>query len=203
MRKSNLLKKTKDRNDIKEISPKEEKIKKSKNKKPVIPLPIIDFDEELQLPIMEDGSFCDFLEIITKDLQNISEDQLQIDKLMWEKLFDTYPDDLKIVSFSFPASTMQQQRYLEYILEKTKNPGYKQFLQMRLEELVGIPKVFLMQSFILVFYAKGYADYKNKYINIMSAVGKAAHPLVRVISAERKKAIIGKLCNKNLAGDEA
>ena len=88
----------------------------------MIPLPIIDFDEELQLPIMEDGSFCDFLEIITKDLQNISEDQLQIDKLMWEKLFDTYPDDLKIVSFSFPASTMQQQRYLEYILERQK-PG--------------------------------------------------------------------------------
>ncbi len=206
MAKLNLLKKNKKRvkdpNDTKD----EQNTKKGKRKidtSSLIPLPIVNFDEELGLAIMEDGTLCDFLEIITKDLRNLSDDQLLFDKMLWEKLFDTYSDDLKIISFSFPAETEQQQRYLARVLERTENPGYKHFLQMRMEELQGIPRMFLTQSFVLCFFSKGFADYKNKYINITSSVGKTGHPLIRTISKERKKAIIKKMCNKNVAGDES
>ena len=204
MGKSNLRKNKKNIEENKSQEQTEKESKKDKKDKalPLIPLPIVDFDDEIGLAIMEDGSYCDFLEVITKDLQNASDDQLLFDKMLWERLFDTYSDDLKVISFSFPAETDQQQKYLEQILEKTENPGYRKFLQMRMDELIGIPKLFLTQAFVLCFYAKGYAEYKNKYIQIMSSVGKIGHPLVRTMPAARKKAIIEKLCNKNLSGGE-
>lgn len=203
MAKSNLLKKSKKKKNDTDAADGTQQKKAKIDPASLIPLPIVNFDEELGLAVMDDGTLCDFLEIITKDLRNLSDDQLLFDKMLWEKLFDTYSDDLKIISFSFPAETEQQQRYLTHILDRTENPGYKHFLKMRMEELQGIPRMFLTQSFMLCFFAKGFADYKNKYINIMAAVGKTGHPLVRTISAARKKAIIKKLCNKNLAGDES
>ena len=190
MAKLNLSKKTKKHeDDAAKQEPQKEKIDPSL----LIPLPIVDFDEQLGLAVMEDGTFCDFLEIITKDLRNLSDDQLLFDKMLWEKLFDTYSDDLKIISFSFSAETDSQQRY----------PGYRHFLQMRMEELQGIPRLFLTQSFVLCFFSKGFADYKDKYINITGSIGKTGHPLIKTISPARKKAIIRKLCNKNMAGDES
>lgn len=200
MAKLNLSKKTKKHeDDAAKQEPQKEKIDPSL----LIPLPIVDFDEQLGLAVMEDGTFCDFLEIITKDLRNLSDDQLLFDKMLWEKLFDTYSDDLKIISFSFPAETDSQQRYLSHLLDRTENPGYRHFLQMRMEELQGIPRLFLTQSFVLCFYSKGFADYKDKYINITGSIGKTGHPLIKTISPARKKAIIRKLCNKNMAGDES
>ena len=97
MAKLNLSKKTKKpEDDAAKQEPQKEKIDLSL----LIPLPIVDFDEQLGLAVMEDGTFCDFLEIITKDLRNLSDDQLLFDKMLWEKLFDTYSDDLKIISIS-------------------------------------------------------------------------------------------------------
>lgn len=200
MAKLNLSKKTKKpEDDAAKQEPQKEKIDLSL----LIPLPIVDFDEQLGLAVMEDGTFCDFLEIITKDLRNLSDDQLLFDKMLWEKLFDTYSDDLKIISFSFPAETDSQQRYLSHLLDRTENPGYRHFLQMRMEELQGIPRLFLTQSFVLCFFSNGFADYKDKYINITGSIGKIGHPLIKTISPARKKAIIRKLCNKNMAGDES
>ena len=194
MAKLNLSKKTKKpEDDAAKQEPQKEKIDLSL----LIPLPIVDFDEQLGLAVMEDGTFCDFLEIITKDLRNLSDDQLLFDKMLWEKLFDTYSDDLKIISFSFPAETDSQQRYLSHLLDRTENPGYRHFLQMRMEELQGIPRL------VLCFFSKGFADYKDKYINITGSIGKTGHPLIKTISPARKKAIIRKLCNKNMAGDES
>ena len=112
MAKLNLSKKTKKpEDDAAKQEPQKEKLDLSL----LIPLPIVDFDEQLGLAVMEDGTFCDFLEIITKDLRNLSDDQLLFDKMLWEKLFDTYSDDLKIISFSFPAETDSQQRYLSHL----------------------------------------------------------------------------------------
>ena len=149
MAKLNLSKKTKKPEDD---AAKQEPQKENIDLSLLIPLPIVDFDEQLGLAVMEDGTFCDFLEIITKDLRNLSDDQLLFDKMLWEKLFDTYSDDLKIISFSFPAETDSQQRYLSHLLDRTENPGYRHFLQMRMEELQGIPRLFLTQSFVLCFF---------------------------------------------------
>lgn len=202
MAKLNLSKKAKKQKDP--AAEVDQRAKESKiDPSSLIPLPIVDFDEKLGLAVMEDGTLCDFLEIITKDLQNSSDDQLLFDKMIWEKLFDTFSDDLKIISLSFPAETEMQQKYLSRILEKTENPGYRYFLQMRMEELQGIPRLFLTQSFILCFFADGFADYRDKFFTIKGAIMKSGHPLVHTISPERKKAIIRKLCNKNMAGDES
>lgn len=58
---------------------------------------------------------------------------------------------------------------------------------MRMEELQGIPRLFLTQSFVLCFFSKGFADYKDKYINITGSIGKTGHPLIKTISPGTEK----------------
>lgn len=151
MAKLNLSKKTKKHeDDAAKQEPQKEKIDPSL----LIPLPIVDFDEQLGLAVMEDGTFCDFLEIITKDLRNLSDDQLLFDKMLWEKLFDTYSDDLKIISFSFPAETDSQQRYLSHLLDRTENPGYRHFLPNENGRAAGDPAAFSYPVFCFVLFFK-------------------------------------------------
>ena len=206
MPKLNLIKKSKTKSPVEDPSENvnaDEEIRRGKKKEKEILyieelLPVVDFDRELNVAIMEDGSYCDFLEITTKDLTSLSEDEVRWDLTMWEKLFKIYEDDIKIISFAFPTDTSRQAEYLQEKIEKTENPTYRKFLQTKLEEVEGVSIKFLTQSFVLMYFAKSLTDYKNKAITIMSVLGKNVNPLVRTIDADRKIAILNKLMNKNV-----
>ena len=93
MPKLNLIKKNKTKSpvDPSENVSADEEIKKGKKKEKEILyieelLPVVDFDRELNVAIMEDGTYCDFLSITTKDLTSLSEDEIRWDLTMWEKL---------------------------------------------------------------------------------------------------------------------
>ena len=102
MAKLNLSKKTKKpEDDAAKQEPQKEKIDPSL----LIPLPIVDFDEQLGLAVMEDGTFCDFLEIITKDLRNLSDDQLLFDKMLWKSFLIR----IRMISKSFHSVFPQKQ----------------------------------------------------------------------------------------------
>lgn len=197
--KKNLKKMTKDERK----KEKEEKKRKKQNKQKaeLIPLPVVDIDE-YGLLILEDGTYADMFEITTKDLMSLSEDDLKWDQYMWDKLYKIYDSDLKIISFSFPTDTRDQQLYFKYLLDKAENPATRHFLQQKLEEVEGVSYKFLTNSFVLVFYAKTLQDYRNKSLNIMSVLTRSNHTMATPITVEQKKMIITKLCNKNLAGGE-
>lgn len=160
--------------------------------------PIVAFDEELGVGIMEDGSLCDCFQIVTKDLNSLSRDQLLRDALTWDKLYKTYAGDLKEVFFSYPTETEQQQRYVEHKLRTTENPIYRKFLIQRLRELQNAHTLYLTRGSALFFFAKNPTEYKSNYIAVYTTLTRTNQPLIRKMSNERKKQIFFRLYNKNL-----
>ena len=69
--------------------------------------------------LLKDESNLDILELRCKDLERISDDELELDILYFSKLYKTCPADLKIVSLNFPTDTIPQQRYFRHKLETT------------------------------------------------------------------------------------
>lgn len=199
--KSNLSKDKKGRNK-KESKEEAKKKKKEKARAELIPLPIIDINE-YGLFVLEDGTYADIFEIVTKDLMSLSEDDLKYDQYTWDKLYKTYDDDLKIISFSFPTDTSRQQQYFQYLLDnKAENPATRHFLERKMQEVEGVSLKFLTNSFALIFFATSLQDYRNKSLNIMSVLSRSNHAMAKPISIDKKQMIITKLCNKNLAGGE-
>lgn len=154
--------------------------------------------DEAGVGVMEDGSLCDCFQIITKDLNSISKDELLRDILIWDKLYKIYSGDLKIVFFSYHAETEGQQQYVEYKLTKTKNPMFKEFLQEKLQELKRVHDLYVTPGVALFFYGQNQTEYKNNYITIYTTLTKASRPLIRKMSAERKKRLFFQLCNKTV-----
>lgn len=161
-------------------------------------LPIIDFDDELGIAIMEDGTFCDCFSIVCKDLNSITADQLAMDVLTWEKVYKTYAGDLKIVSFSFPTDTREQQEYIEYKLAETQNPILREFLHRRQGELEYVNREYLMRESALFFFARTPAEYKNNFTALRALLSSSITPLIKPMPVEKKKKLLFKMCNKNL-----
>lgn len=161
-------------------------------------LPIVSFDEDVGIGIMDDGTFCDCFSIVCKDLNSITEDQLTLDILTWEKLYKTYAGDLKIVSFSFPTDTKDQQSYVGYKIQVTENPILKHFLQQREKELEIVHRDYLSRESALFFFASSPAEYKKNYAAIHTLLAGSMTPMVRKMEKEKKKKLFFKMCNKNL-----
>lgn len=161
-------------------------------------LPVIDFDEQIGVGIMEDGSFCDCFSIVCKDLNSITQDELTMDVLSWEKVYKTYAGDLKIISFSFPTDTADQQSYVEYKLAKTANPVLKELLHIKQDELEIIHSDFMTREAALFFFSTSPEEYKNNYASLKALLSNSVSPLIRTMDPQKKKRIFFKMCNKNL-----
>lgn len=164
-------------------------------------LPIVAFDEELGLGIMEDGTYCDLLEIKTKDLASASEDQLLLDRYAWEKLYMTYAGDLKIISFSFPTDTDEQQQYFRYKADTAEDPVYRRMLREKLHEVQATSQNFPVNSFVLMFFSRTLSEYKNNYMTIKAALARTP-ALISSLPPEKKKAVFQRLYDKNLNSNE-
>ncbi len=164
-------------------------------------LPIVAFDEELGLGIMEDGIYCDLLEIKSKDLASASQPQLLLDQYAWEKLYMTYAGDLKIISFSFPTDTEEQQRYFKYKIDTAEDPVYRRMLRHKLQEVQATSQNFPVNSFVLMFFSKTLSEYKNNYMTIKAALARIPS-LVSEMPPGKKKAVFQRLYDKNLNSSE-
>ena len=86
---------------------------------------------------LKDGSSLDILELRCKDLERVSDDELELDIMYFSKLYKTCPADLKIVSLNFPTDTIPQQRYFRRKLESTKNHVFRSHLASACKRLNG------------------------------------------------------------------
>lgn len=161
-------------------------------------LPLTGYDETLDAAVMEDGSLCDCLRIRTKDLNSISAEDVLRDNLIWEKLYKTYPGDLSILFFSYPAETGPQQRYLEHKLQTVRNPIYRKFLKGKLQELKQVHALYRSRGAVLLFYAKNPAEHRTCLRLLEMALLQNGRPLTRRIHTNEKKALFFRLCNKNM-----
>lgn len=142
-----------------------------------------------------DGTYMDMVQVVTKDLLNMSPDALAYDNLTMANFYKTFPEDLKLVSLNFPKSTKQQQKYFEHKILNERNPVYKKFLVQNYRQLRNIEQSRSEREYYLIFYAKNLEDLHNKQMKIIRTLG--GNDQVVKIDNEKKIQILQKLNNKN------
>lgn len=175
--------------------------KKEKNEvdKSVIELmPIKLYDQENKCYILEDGRCMDFLQINSKDLDNVSDDEIQFDMMKFEKLYKTYMDDVKIIFMNFPCSTLDQQNYLIRKLELTDEPKKKYWLERKLKEEIWIEKNKSAREFYMMFFSASVGEHDRNRRKIQHTLKSGVDGLVSEIDFEKKNQILAKLANKNI-----
>ena len=169
-------------------------------------LPITAWDKEGNYGIMRDGSIVDFMQITCKNLYNASEDELAYDNLKWDKLFMTYPDDLKYVVLNFPVNISTQLSYIKKIAARTENPVLFNMLQSEYDRLTYIAQKTTDRDYYLIFYASDYIQYLDKKAKIKGVLNQGSLPLITELPREKKMQVLYKLNNLNgsifLEGDE-
>jgi len=159
-------------------------------------IPIVSWNEDLDVGIMEDGTIIDILGIVSKNLASASDNEVSYDILNWDKIFKTFPKDLKILCFNFPTDTTVQQEYIDKIQQRTLNPIYKEQLQTKKAELETISSTRKDREFAIAFYAKNIDDYKTQYVQLYSLLTHNNPPLAYKLSKEKKQKIVYSLFNK-------
>lgn len=154
-------------------------------------LPIANFEGEAFR--FQDGTYLDFVQIITKDLLNMSSEQLAYDNMTMANFLKKYDADIKYVVLNFPKDTKLQQNYYTTKIEEERNPVYKQLLQDQLDELKYIERNNTEREYYLFYFAQNIEDWRNKQMKIMHGLDAQ----VQKIPNEKKLQIMYKICNKN------
>lgn len=162
-------------------------------------MPIVAWDEEYNVGVMYDGTIVDVLGVISKNLASASDSDVAFDIACWDKLYKTYPGDLKIIGFNFPTNTDEQQEYFRHLLKRTRNPVYREQLTIRLSELEYISDKRKDREYAILFYAKDLDDYKKQLLQIYTQLSTSITPLATKLPAEKKKQIVMNLYNKCVA----
>lgn len=162
-----------------------------------IKIPTVDYyDQELNCFVMKNGMYMDFFRINTKDLNSVSEDELNWDAMKFAKLYKTYPSDLKIVTLNYPCNTSCQQDYWKYKMEHTKNPEIKKAQEKKVFQLEWLEKNSTSREFYLMYFAKDKNNLDNNRRSILSVLSTGKMGLLAEISADKKIQILYKLMNK-------
>lgn len=159
--------------------------------------PVIAGDEKESCFLLENGTYMDMFQINSKDLASSPEDIVMFDNYTWDIFYKTYAKDIKILSFYFPADTLEQRNYISYKLYNTENPAFKDMLYDKLEEAEFIAKNKKDREYVLMFFASSVDDLREKRAVIYGNLSRPAVPLVRRITYEKKEKILYKLGNSS------
>lgn len=159
--------------------------------------PVIAGDEKESCFLLENGTYMDMFQINSKDLASSPEDIVMFDNYTWDIFYKTYAKDIKILSFYFPADTLEQKNYISYKLYNTENPVFKDMLYDKLEEAEFIAKNRKDREYVLMFFASSVDDLREKRAVIYGNLSRPAVPLVRRITYEKKEKILYKLGNSS------
>lgn len=133
-------------------------------------LPIADnFKDVFRL---KDGMYMDIVMIISKDLENASEEDVNRDMWSLTNLFKVYTEDLKLISLNFPTNTKTQQAYFEHKITHCMHPLLKPILEEKYEELLDYERTTICREHYLMYWGKTYDDLIRNRNIIISAVGR-------------------------------
>ena len=160
-------------------------------------LPVVGWDDKGNYGITCDGVIIDFLQITCKNLNTASDDEIDFDNLKWDKLYMTYPDDLKIVALNFPIDVSEQLEYIKRIAARTENPELFQSLEKEYDRLAAVSGSTADREYYLFFYAEDHQKYLDKKSKIKGTLNRGGNPLVTELNRQKKEKILYKLNNLN------
>jgi hypothetical protein len=161
-------------------------------------MPIVALDGETGAALLENRMLMDVMRVTTKDYNYISEDEKSADSAQFDRLFRTYPDDLKIISLYFPVNVERQISYFTRKMGNEENPKYRELIGTEIDKLHWIHKNRKEKQYFLVFYCEQ-DKYKDMLTSVVTSLSRSATPLVAYIKRETKIEIFRLLCNKNAA----
>ena len=160
-------------------------------------LPIRHYDEKLGCFILDDKSCLDILQIISRDVNNLSDDELRREIYGLIKVFKTVGADIKLMSMNFPLNTSKQREMLRHHLEKASDDVRRKWIQRQIEELETVDENIHTSNFYLLYFGSDEADFlKNREI-IDKYVCNGLDALAEHIDKLQKYQIMIKLCNMN------
>lgn len=161
-------------------------------------IPIEQYDENLNAFVMRnEDRYMDIVQIISDDLMNKSDYEIDYLNMCWAKFYKTCAADIKLISLNFPTNTTKQQKYIEYKLNQTKNPVFKYFLQNKLSELIQIGKNRSDREYYIMYFAKSAEQLKD--IRDIFSSSLMSNGLCCYLDKEKKLQILYKFNNPNSA----
>ena len=123
----------------KKTAEKQQEKKNKKNKKGSVKtcldlLPIKYYDDELAAFKTSDG-YMDIKQILSRDIENMSDDELQLELINLTKVFKTVGIDMKFVSMNFPLNTAKQRSVLRYHYDRAEDEVRRKWLARQIDEL--------------------------------------------------------------------
>lgn len=157
---------------------------------------IVGYDNNHNCYVCKDNSLIDFVQIISKDLINAADDDVNYDCLKFAKMYKLYAPDLKIIAINFPVDTSEQQEYFRHKINVTKNQAFKNILNRRLKELEWISKNNTAREYYYMMFLKDYEEL-DKCRNVMdSTLRTGMDGLIQFVDKEKKDQIVFRMNNK-------
>lgn len=186
---------------------KKRKEKEEKKKKPEVIktnldiLPIRHYDEKISCFVLDDGTRMDILRIIPRDVNNLSDDELQREVYSLIKDYKTIGSDIKIVSMNFPLNTHKQREVLKHHLEKAEDEVRQKWIRRQIEELETVDANIHTSNFYLLYFGEKEDVFLKNRENIVKYLCSGIDALAENMDKLQKYQIMIKLCNMNSVYD--
>lgn len=111
--------------------------------------------------LMKDNLHMDMYKIKSFDLDSFGEDDLSYTIVLWERFYQAYGGDIKLISLNLPADTSLQQEYLQHKLDTNHNPVYSVLLNQKKEDLIDLEENDLERHFYLMTFSENEEDFRK------------------------------------------
>lgn len=172
--------------------------KQEKVSKKITDILPIRYYEEDDFYILEEGEQCiDILQIKSKDLTSLSDDEIAYDIAKQTRFHKRYGEDLKLIVMNFPSDVSEQKRYFQKKEEQTKNQQRKKWLDVEMKRLQWIEKNQNTREFFMMFFGWNMEEILKYRDQIKRDLGTGKDGFIEVIEREKKDLILYRLNNKN------
>ena len=140
-------------------------------------IPVRKYDYALDAFVLTDGRYMGIEKIIARDIENMSDDELDMELLNLIKIYKTALFDIKFVSMNFPLNTQKQKDVLLKHKEKTKDSVKLRWINRQIDELDRAESGVLTREFYIFYFGKNKSAYeKNKeLLSKYMGSGKSTH----------------------------
>lgn len=156
-------------------------------------LPIIRYNKDYKCFQCKTG-YMNILQVITKDIVNASEDEIEYDIAKLTKYNQLEYEDYKITALNYPCNTMKQQAYLHHKLDTIKNKNFQKYLKNSLYELEWIQDRKSKREFFLSIYSDSLDGIKKMEADMKAAL-QSRDKMIMDLSQDKKEKIYYRLNN--------
>ena len=160
-------------------------------------IPIRKYDYDLNAFVLTDGRYMGIEKIIARDIENMSDDELDMELLNLIKIYKTALFDIKFVSMNFPLNTQKQKDVLLRHKEKAADTVKIRWIDRQIEELSRAESGVLTREFYIFYFGKNKSAYEKNKELLSRYMGSGYLKLTESLTLSEKIQILNKLSNMN------